>query len=198
MIREAEVYLLADEAAVGVFGQIKGEQWASTIPPVFDMPGADQPVELRKMVNHFAYDDSWVPDMLAGRTMDEVGRETFDGDLIGDDPHASLTRIKDAAAAAARKVTDREAVVHCSYGDVPAWDYFWQLNIARTLGAHDVAAHLGVDCPLTEELSRAMYEGTVESADMWRSFGIYREPVPVADDASWRDRYLALTGRRPR
>ncbi len=105
MIREAEVYLLADEAAVGVFGQVKGEQWASTIPPVFDMPGADQPVELRKMVNHFAYDDSWVPDMLAGRTMDEVGRETFDGDLLGDDPDASLTRIKAAAADAARKVS---------------------------------------------------------------------------------------------
>jgi hypothetical protein len=197
MIREAEVFLLADEAAVGVFGQIKGEQWDSMLPPLFDMPGADQPVQLRKAINHHAYDDAWVPDMLAGRTMDEVGRETFDGDLLGDDPHASLTRIKAAAADAARKVTDREAVVHCSYGDVPTWDYFWQLNVARTLAAHDVAAHIGVDCPLTEELCQGMYEGTVESAEMWRSFGIYREPVPVADDASWRDRYLALTGRRP-
>jgi hypothetical protein len=60
-----------------------------------------------------------------------------------------------------------------------------------------VAVHLGVTCPLSEELSRAMWEGTAPAAQMWRSIGIYRSPVPVADDAPWRDRFLALTGRHP-
>ncbi len=197
MIREAEVFVLADEAVVGVFGQIGGQQWDSMLPPVFDMAGADQPVPLRKAVNHLAYDDAWVPDLLAGRTMDEVGTDRFDGDLLGDDPAGAVTRIGKAATDAARQVTDRDAVVHCSYGDVPTWDYFWQLNIARTLTAHDVARHIGADSPLTEELCQAMYEGTKPSAEMWRSYGIYRAQVPVADGASWRDRYLALTGRRP-
>lgn len=197
MIREAEVFLLADEAAVGVYRQISGEQWDALLPPLFDMPGADVALPLRKVINHHAYDDAWVPDMLAGRTMDEVGKDHFDGDLLGDDPAGAVTRIGTAASDAARQVTDREAAVRCSYGDVPTWDYFWQLNIARTLGAHDVAKQIGVDCPLTEELCQAMYEGTEPSAEMWRSFGIYREQVPVPDGASWRDRYLALTGRRP-
>jgi hypothetical protein len=129
--------------------------------------------------------------------MDEVGRDRFDGDLLGSDPHGSLVRIAAAAAHAARQVDEREAIVHCSYGDVPVWDYFWQLNIARCLGAHDVAAQIGAGCPLSEELCQGMWEGTALSAEMWRSFGVFRQPVPVPEAAPWRDRFLGLTGRRP-
>ena len=73
MIPEAEVFVLADQAAVQVYGRIREDQWDSMLPPLFEMPGADQPVPLRQAINHYAYDNSWVPDMLAGRTMDEVG-----------------------------------------------------------------------------------------------------------------------------
>ncbi|HYN73234.1 MAG TPA: hypothetical protein VES60_12095 [Nakamurella sp.] len=52
------------------------------LPPVVDIPGADRPVPLRTAVNHYAYDNSWVPDVLAGRTTDDAGRDRFDGDLI--------------------------------------------------------------------------------------------------------------------
>jgi hypothetical protein len=197
MIREAELFVLADEAAVRVITQIRPGHWETMLPPLFDMPGADEARPLRRAVNHYAYDNAWVPDLLAGRTMDEVGRDRFDGDRLGADPAAAVARISADACAAARRVTDRDAVVHCSYGDVPVWDYFWQLNIARTVAAHDIAAHIGVDCPISEELARGMWEGTEPAADMWRSFGIYRSPVTVPADASWRDRYVALTGRQP-
>jgi uncharacterized protein (TIGR03086 family) len=197
VIPEAEIFVLADKAAVHVYGQIRDDQWDTTLPPLFDMPGADQAIPLRQAINHFAYDDSWVPDMLAGRTMDEVGRDRFDGDLLGSDPRGNLERIGAAARDAARRATDRDATVHCSYGDVPTWDYFWQLNVARTIGAYDVARHIGVDDAITEELARGMWAGTEPSAEMWRSMGIFRPPVTVSDDASWHNRFLALTGRRP-
>jgi hypothetical protein len=197
VIPEAEIFVLADKAAVHVYGQIRDDQWDTTLPPLFDMPGADQAIPLRQAINHFAYDDSWVPDMLAGRTMDEVGRDRFDGDLLGSDPRGNLKRIGAAARDAARRATDRDVTVHCSYGDVPMWDYFWQLNVARTIGAYDVARHIGVDDTITEELGRGMWAGTEPSAEMWRSMGIFRTPVTVSDDASWRNRFLALAGRRP-
>jgi hypothetical protein len=161
------------------------------------MPGADKPLPVREAVNHHLYDDSWIPDMLAGRTMDQVGRTRYDGDLLSPDPQASITRIAHAATEAARKVTDRDKPVHCSYGDAPTWNYFWQLNIARTLTAHDLATLIGKPSPLTEELAHGMHEGTAPNADMWRSFGIYRKEIQVSENAPWRDRYLALTGRRP-
>ncbi|MET0864678.1 MAG: hypothetical protein ABWZ98_10120, partial [Nakamurella sp.] len=85
MIHEAEVFLQADAAAVRVFSTIRAEQWETLLPPVFDMPGADQPAPLRKAINHYTYDNAWVPDMVAGRTMDEVGRDRYDGDLLGAD-----------------------------------------------------------------------------------------------------------------
>jgi hypothetical protein len=198
VIPEAEVFVLADQTAVHVYGQIRDDQWDTMLPPLFDMPGANEATPLRQAINHFAYDDSWVPDMLAGRTMDEVGRHRFDGDLLGADPRGNLERIGAAACQAARTVTDRDAIVHCSYGDVPTWDYFWQLNVARTIGAHDVAQHIGVDDAISAELARGMWNGTEPSAEMWRSMGIFRPPVPVADDANWRDRFLALSGRQPR
>ncbi|PXY24486.1 hypothetical protein BA062_30235 [Prauserella flavalba] len=196
MIPEAEVFLLADQAAMHVLTRIPGERLDTLLPPVFDMPGADRPTPLREVVAHLAYDEAWIPDLLAGRSMDEVGKDAYDGDLLGDDPAGNLTRLGEAARAAARTVTDREAPVHCSYGVCATWDYFWQLNVARTLTAHDVAAHLGLGSPLSEELSRRMYDGSVPLAPRWREIGVFREPVPVAGDASWRTRYLALTGRR--
>jgi hypothetical protein len=161
------------------------------------MPGADRPVPLRQAVNHYAYENAWVPDLLGGRTMDEVGRDRYDGDLLGADPTGNIRRISAAAAEAAVAVTDRDAIVHCSYGDALTWDYFWQLNVARSLSAHDIAQHLGLDYRLPEDLARGMYEGTAPAADMWRSFGVFRPEVPVPADASWRDRFLGLTGRTP-
>ncbi|MDE2314210.1 MAG: acyl-CoA dehydrogenase family protein, partial [Elusimicrobia bacterium] len=41
---------------------------------------------LREVINYHAYDDAWVPDMLAGSTMEAAGADKFDGDLLGDDP----------------------------------------------------------------------------------------------------------------
>ena len=195
MIHEATVFLMADEAAERAFSRVREEHHGSVLPPVFDMPGADRPVPLRQVLAHLAYDEAWIPDMLAGRTMDEVGRNRYDGDLLGADPQAAVARICARARDAARKATDREAIVHCGYGDVPMRDYFWQLNVARTLTAHDVAVHLGEPSPLSEELSRAMWEGTAPAAEMWRSFGVYRVPLDVPDDAAWSTRFLALTGR---
>jgi hypothetical protein len=195
VIPEAEVFVLADQAAVQLYGQIRQDQWETQLPPLFDMPGADQPIPLRRAINHYASDNAWVPDMLAGRTMEEVGRNRFDGDLLGSDPRGNLENISAAACDAARRVSDRDAIVHCSYGDVPTWDYFWQLNIARTIGAHDVARHIGIDDSISEELARGMWDGTEASAAMWRSIGIFRAPVGVSDDAPWRARFLALTGR---
>ncbi len=197
MIREAELFIAADDAATRVFGSVRDDEWDVLLPPVFDMAGADQPTPLRQAARHYAYDNAWVPDMLAGRTMDEVGRDAYDGDLLGDDPAVALRSISAVARTAARAADDRDAVVHCGYGDVPAHDYLWQLNIARCLSALDIAALLGLPNPISEELARGMVEGTEPTADMWRSFGVYRERVAVADGAPWRDRYLTLTGRQP-
>lgn len=199
MIREAELFVLAEQVLVEVVGRIRPEHWQIVVPPMFDMPGADRPRTLRQLVTHYAHDDAWVPDLLAGRTVDGVGRDIFDGDLLGDDAHATVTRLVEAACAAAGEATDGDRIVHCSFGDVPTRDYLWQLDIARCFLAHDIAMHLGSRaCPLTEELARGMWEGTTPVAEYWRSIGIFREPIPYPDGhVSWRDQFLLTAGRDP-
>ncbi len=199
MIPEAALFVKADQMLVEVIGRIRDDQWRIVIPPLFDRPGANTPSPMRPLVNHYAHDDAWVPDMLAGRTMDEVGRDKFDGDLLGPGPHASVVRISDAACAAASQVTDGDTVVHTSFGDFAARDYFWQINIARCFLAHEIAMALGSRaCPLPEDLARGMYEGTEPVAGQWRSIGIFREPIPYPPGhVSWRDQFLLTAGRDP-
>ena len=84
------------------------------------------------------------------------------------------------------------AMVHCSFGDCPAADYFWQLNIARALSAHDVAVHIGSPFALGRGAVQGDVRGHGPTSDMWRSFGIYRDRLPVTDSATWRERYLAI------
>lgn len=197
MIRDAELFVMAEQVLVEVVRRIRAEHWKIVIPPMYDMPGADQPMTLRRMVGNYAHDDAWVPGLLSGSTMDEMGRDRFDGDLLADGD--ALTRITDAACAAARTVTDGEATVHCSFGDTTTTDYLRQLSIARCFMAHHIAMHLGSRaCPLTEELARGMWEATQPDAERWRSIGVFREPlVPVPVDVSWRDRFLMCAGHDP-
>ena len=199
MIREAELFVLAEEMLLEVLGRIRTAHRNIIIPPMFDMPGADQPKHIRELVAHYARDDAWVPDMLAGRTMAEVGPDKYDGDLLGTEPQAALARIVAAADAAARTVTDPDATVHCSFGDIPAREYFLQLNIARSFLAHDIAMGIGSRaCPLPEELARPMYELTAPEAERWRSYGVFRTPLPLPEGhVSWRDRFLLMSGRDP-
>ena len=199
MIPEAELFVKAESMLLEVLGRVRPEHRNIVVPPLFDMPGVDQPAPIRELMTHYARDDAWVPDMLAGSTIDEVGPDKYDGDLIGSDAHASLGRIVEAASAAARAVTDPDATVHCSFGDVTAADYLWQLNIARCFLAHEIAMALGSRaCPLPEDLAKGMYDGTSPNAEQWRSVGVFRAPLPYPDGhVSWRDQFLLTAGHDP-
>lgn len=199
MIREAELFVMAEQVLVEVIGRVRTEHMRNVVPPLLDRPGADKPLPMRQVINRLARDEAWVPDMLAGATMDEVGPDKFDGELLGDDPHGAITRLSEAACAAAREVTDGDAPVHCSFGDISTREYLWQLDLARCFLAHDVAMNLGSRaCPFTEELARGMLEGTGPEAARWRSLGFFREPLPFPDGhVSWRDQFLLTAGRDP-
>src|ERR1700744_5210148 len=83
---EPEVFELADRALARVVTRIAPEQWDTTLPSSFATRARPEPPTVRELINYHAYDDAWVPDVLAGHTMAEAGAEKFDGDLLGDDP----------------------------------------------------------------------------------------------------------------
>src|SRR6267378_3486293 len=108
---ESQVFVLADRALNAVVVQIKDDQWLIKMPPGFQTGPTDTVPTLREIINYHAYDDSWVPDMLAGRTMAEVGQESFKGDLLGDDPKGNFAAIVDKACAAAERLDDLDRTV---------------------------------------------------------------------------------------
>lgn len=196
-MREAEVFVLADRALDEVVQQIADDQWEMTMPANFAMGHTGQIPTLREVINYHAYDDAWVPDMLAGRTMDEVGRDKFDGDLLGTDPKASFAAIVEAACAAAGRSDDAERTVHCSFGDFSTREYFWQVNSFRGLRAHDLAVAIGILPRLSGELVQGIWDEISPHAEEWRSYGVFPPAVPVPADAPLLDRLLGLTGRTP-
>lgn len=196
-MREQDVFVLADQTLKKAVDQITDEQWTMVMPPTFAMRRQDHDMTLREVINYHAYDDAWVPDMLAGRTMDEAGQDKFDGDLLGADPKASFAAIVEKAVSAAEALTDPELTVHCSFGDFPAREYLWQINGFRGLRAHDIAQVIGIDTTLPYDLVAGMWEEIEPHAEEWRAIGVFGPKVDVPADASMQDRLLGLTGRNP-
>lgn len=194
---EPEVFILADRTLNGVIAQVSEGQWEMAMPADFAMRQTGHTPTLREIVNYHAYDDAWVPDMLAGKTMDEAGRNKFDGDLLGDDPKGNFAAIVERACAAAREIDDLDRIVHCSFGDFPAREYFWQINSFRGLRAHDIAKVIGADPNLPDELVQGLWDEISPHAEEWRAIGVFPPAVAVPDDAPLQDRLLGLTGRHP-
>jgi hypothetical protein len=196
-MEEAEVFVLADRALADVVAQIQPGQWDMAMPPSFARRDRDTVPTLREVINYHAYDDAWVPDMLAGRTMEEAGATKFDGDLLGDAPVERFEAIVRAACAAAEEVRDYDRVAHLSFGDYTVREYFWQINSFRALRAHDLAPVIGIEPRLPEALVQGVWDEVSPHAEEWRTIGVFPAAVPVPDDAPLLDRLLGLTGRDP-
>jgi len=188
MLPEAELFVMAEHMLVEVLGRIRDGDADIVIPPFYDPPSEHPARPIHDIVEQYVRDDAAVPDLLAGRTMQEIGPDRF----------VDIASVADAAIAAASKVTDGDAVVHTGAGDVSARTYLQRLTIDRSFVAHYVATYLGsTACPLPEELARPLWELTSPEAATLRSAGIFRDPLPLPEDVSWRDRFLLSAGHLP-
>lgn len=190
-----EVFVGSEHALTNVVDQIGDDQWSMPMPSDF-ATGSGEPTSLREIINGHAYDDAWVPDVLAGKTMAEVG-DTYDGDLLGDDPKAAWRRIVDNAIAAVEGCDDLDRTVHLSYGDFPAREYLRHIISFRALRAIDIARVIGVDDQLPTDLLQGVWDTITPDIEEWRTLGVFGAAVEVAPDADLQSRLLGITGRQP-
>ena len=191
---EQTVFVLADQALNNVIQQIKDDQWGIDVPAA--MMGG-RAMTLRELINYHAYDELWVPDVLDGKTIAEVGR-SYGEDLLGENPRASYAVINEAGQAAVKPFTDLEKVVHLSYGDFSARDYLVHTTLYRGLQSYDIASIIDVDATMTDDLVQGLWDEISPQADALRQMGVFGPEVAVPQDASLQDRLLGLTGRDPR
>ncbi|HEY3259564.1 MAG TPA: TIGR03086 family metal-binding protein [Pseudonocardiaceae bacterium] len=152
--------------------------------------------DVRQLVDHLVVEQLWVPAMVAGRTVQEIGDE-FEGDLLGDDPVAAWDRASAAAGAALAEPGALRRTVHLSYGDRSAEYYCAEMTADLVVHSWDLARAIGADEKLDPELVDFTYELIAPQVDALAHTGLFAPPVEVPPDADEQTRLLALSGRRP-
>jgi uncharacterized protein (TIGR03086 family) len=167
--------------------QIGDRQWQAVTP--------DEDWNVRELVNHVVGEDLWVPPLLAGSTIAEVG-DRFDGDVLGAQAVAAWTSASAAALLAVDANGAMDRIVHLSFGDFPGREYVMQLFADHLVHAWDLARAIGADERLDAELvaSCATWFDAVE--DAYRSVGAIAARPPVPGDADAQTVLLARFGRR--
>lgn len=191
-MNEADVFEQADRALKGVVDQIADEHWGLETPEGLRFREDDR--TLRDLVNHFASDDSWVPDVLAGKTAAEVG-DKYAGDLLQGDPKRSFAGIVDTATKAVRESYEPDTLTHLSYGDFPAHVFLLHITIFRAMGVLDISKLIGVRAEMSAELTQGLWDMIEPNAADLRGLGVFPEEIPVPPDAPLRQRLLGLMGR---
>ena len=185
-----DLFLLSDAALRDVIDSIAPEQLDLPVPAEWSSTGVPT---LGGIIGLHAKDEAWVPDVVAGRTIEEVG-ETWNGDLLGDDPIAAYDAIHDRATVAVRSVTDLYAVAHLSYGDYPLSTYFEHTSFYRAFQAVAIAKLLGRDLRMSDALVDLLWDAAVPQAEQLRQWHVFGPEVEVPEGADKQTRLLGLTG----
>jgi uncharacterized protein (TIGR03086 family) len=150
---------------------------------------------VRDLVNHLVGEQLWVPHLLRGETLEQVG-DRYDGDVVGDDPVAAWDTAADRAVQAWAALDDEQRPVHTSMGPIPAREYGEQMLMDLTVHAWDLARGAGIDDRLDEQCVAHVLGYVRPHIDEWQGFGVFAPPV-ATDSKDSQDQLLALTGRRP-
>ncbi len=149
---------------------------------------------VRDLVNHLVNEQLWVPHLLGGATLAEVG-DRFDGDLLGDDPIGAWEPAAAQARAAWTAPGATGTRVHVSFGQIDASEYGWQMTMDLAVHGWDLAAAIGVPQPIGDELAEALIAEFEPQVEGMQGYGIFAPPVSVSADAPAPKRLLALLGR---
>jgi uncharacterized protein (TIGR03086 family) len=150
---------------------------------------------VRALVNHLVNEASWVPPLMQGRTVAEVGSR-FDGDLLGDEPAAAWDRAAVAAADAMSAPDAMTSTVHVSFGEITGEEYCEQLFTDFVIHGWDLARGIGADDTLDAEFAARLYEEMAPREADLRGYGMYGDHVDAAPDADTQTKLLAIFGRQ--
>lgn len=150
---------------------------------------------VRDLANHVIGENRWLPPLMGGATVADVG-DALDGDLLGEDASAAWDEAAAAAVAAAQEPGALERTVHLSFGDFPGRFYLGQVLSDHVIHAWDLARATGADESLDDELVRFTYDEMVPQFEQWRQAGAFGPKVDVPEDADLQTKLLAEAGRR--
>ena len=183
----SDLHRRALAATERIVAGIRPDQWRRPTPC------ADW--DARTVLNHIVSENLWVPELMAGKTIEEVG-DHFEGDVLGQDPLPAYRASAQAAAEAFATPGALRRPVAVSYGPVPGSVYAGHRFLDVLIHGWDLASGTDQDTRLDPELVKALWELVVEPerAGLQQS-GVFGAPVPTAADADLQTRLLGALGR---
>jgi len=153
--------------------------------------------DVRTLVHHLLYEQRWVPPLLDGRTIAEVGNR-FEGDLMGDDASAwpgLLASSIDEACAVVAQPGALERTVHLSFGDSSGEEYVMQLTGDLAIHGWDLARATGQDETIDPGAVALLLPWAEANAELLVASGMFGSPIDLGPDATDALRLLGLVGR---
>jgi len=170
-----------------------GDRW--------DTPTSYANWTVRELLNHLTAEQLWAPELLAGRSVEEIG-DRFEGDLLGDDPLAAWRLAVESALAAFSEPGALERTVEFTGASLTADQYLDQMVTDLALHSWDLATAIGADAeldPATVDRLLVEWTGRAEESLRGPMFTGPEEapsPIDVSDEEEAQTRLLALFGRR--
>lgn len=146
------------------------------------------------LVNHVVNENRWIPPLLSGKSIAEVGSR-FDGDLLGNDPEAAWRSAVEEALQAIAQQGALDGTVSLSSGAASARSYIAEVLSDQIVHTWDLATSVGADAQLDPGLVDFAYRTLEPLATKWREAGYLGDPVTVPPEADPQTKLLALLGR---
>jgi hypothetical protein len=144
------------------------------------------------LANH-AKDEAWVPDVIAGKTMEQVG-DTWKGDLLGSDPIGNYNKLNRLATVAVKKPIADGQIAHLSYGDFPVATFLEHTSYYRGFQAPLIAKVVGIPYKMSDDLIDALWSSVEPQVEQLRAIHVFGPPVEPPDGADREQLLLGMTG----
>jgi len=181
-----DLYERASERFGDKVRSIRADQWTNPTPCT--------EWDVRALMNHIVGENLWVPPLLAGKTIAEVG-SAFDGDVLGDDPLAAWRDSAAAAVTAVRSPGAMQATTHLSFGDTPGSEYTQQLFTDLAIHGWDLARGIGADDTIDPEFVEVLYADLAPQEESLKASGLFGGKVVPPEGADQQTKLLAILGR---
>ncbi|HEY8719912.1 TIGR03086 family metal-binding protein [Pengzhenrongella sp.] len=177
--------------------RVNADKFTSLVDAIGDRWDAPTPCadwSVRDLVNHLTAEQLWVPELLAGRTIADVG-DKFEGDVLGEDAVATWRQAIVAAGAALMAEGAPDRTVELSVGPRAARDYLEELVTDLAIHGWDLASALHLDETIDPPtVDRLLIEWTARSAELRHP--LFAEALPSTSSDDPQTALLALFGRR--
>jgi hypothetical protein len=188
---EQDLFLTADGALAAVIDRLSPEQLALRAPD--DWTGRFEHPTLGQIVLVHAHDEAFVPQVLRGMPLDEIG-DRWEPVLAADDPVAAYRAARAAALEAASGPLDGARTVHFSYGDYPLAEALTHLAMYRGFQSWQIAHLAGLDDTMSPELVEGLERHVMPHADEWRQWGVFPPAIEPPAGADAQTRLLCAAG----